>query len=85
VVVHIGATIEGVWATPAARGEFSASERQECLADYGERGPQWVAAKGGVGFRYYIFPDGRCLVLVDNRGKVSVMTLEEMEEAREAK
>jgi hypothetical protein len=82
--VKIQPTIEGVWATPAAREEFTASERQERLADYSERGPQWVAAEGGVGFRYYIFPDDRCLVLVDNHGKVSVMTLEEIEAARKA-
>lgn len=73
--------IEGVWATPAAREEFTDSERQECLDDYAERGPQFVAA-GGEGFAFYKFTDGRELLLADNHGKVSVMTQEEFREAQ---
>ncbi len=74
--------IEAVWATPPSREEFSASERQGCIDDYAEHGPQCFA--GGAGFAFYRFTDGRTLVLADNSGKVSVMTEQELEEARKA-
>ena len=76
--------IVGVWATPAAREEFTDSERQECVDDYAERGPQFVAG-GGQGFAFYKFTDGRALLLADNHGKVSVITQEEYHEARRAR
>ena len=72
--------VEAVWATLAAREEFNASERQGCIDDYSERGPQFFTR--GVGFASYKFTDGRALLLADNGGKVSVMTHEEYEEAR---
>ena len=73
--------IEGVWATPVAEEEFSEAERRYCIGHYREHGPNKVIR--GVGFAFYDFYDGRALVLVDNNGKVSVMTEGEIEEASE--
>jgi hypothetical protein len=72
---------EGVWATSAAREEFTEADWLGCIDDYSERGPQFVAA-GGEGFAFYKFTDGRELLLVERRGKVSVMTQEEFREAQ---
>jgi hypothetical protein len=74
--------IEGVWATLAASEAFSDSERQGCIDDYSELGPQYFTR--GVGFAFYKFTDGRSLLLADKGGKVSVMTQEELAEAGRA-
>ena len=73
-------TVRGVWATSAAREMFTEGERAFAVEDYEEHGPQIFA--GGVGFAYYDFAGGRTLVLADNTGKVSLMTLEEIREER---
>ena len=72
--------MRGVWATPAAREEFSEEERAFCVADYEERGPQYFAVDSG--FAKYGFAGGRVLVLAERRGLCTLMTEEEVEEER---
>ena len=70
--------MKGVWATSAAREEFTATERAYAVEDYEEHGPQLFAR--GAGFAYYHFSEGRTLVLAEKGGRVSLMTLEEVQE-----
>jgi hypothetical protein len=74
--------VEGIWATPRAKEMFTpiemAIEMAYAVDDYEEHGPQHFAA--GAGFAVYEFDGGRSLVLADKKGKVSLMTAEEVEE-----
>ena len=72
--------VRGVWATPAAREEFSSSERGSCVEDYERRGPQYFAVDAG--FALYEFFGDRRLLLAERRGLVSLMTEEEVEAER---
>ncbi len=66
----------GVWATSAAREEFTASERDGVVDDYEQDGPQLFA--DGVGFAVYEFSGGRRLVVAEKSGRVSLITSEEV-------
>ena len=74
--------IRGVWATSAAREEFSPSEREGVVHDYDQRGPQLFA--DGAGFAVYHFSGGRRLMVAEQEGRVSLMTCEEVQQEREA-
>ena len=70
--------VKAVWATSAAREEFTSTERADCVEDYEQNGPQLFV--GGGGFAYYYFANGRTMVLAEKDGKVSLFTLEEIQE-----